>query len=65
MKVSIQKAKSGPPTPIGNAVMIAKIAAGESEDITTEDRKNAAAVTLGRTGGKARAAGRRPRSGQR
>jgi hypothetical protein len=40
---------------IGNAVMIAKIAAGEIEDITTEDGKNAAAVALGRMGGKARA----------
>jgi hypothetical protein len=37
--------------------MIAKIATGEIEDITTEDGKNAAAVVLGRTGGKARAAG--------
>jgi hypothetical protein len=42
---------------IGNAVMIAKIAAGEIEDITTEDGKNAAAVALGRMGGKARAEG--------
>jgi hypothetical protein len=41
----------------GNAVMIAKIAAGEFKDITTEDGKNAAAVALGRMGGKARAAG--------
>ena len=39
------------------AVMIAKIATGEIEDITTEDGKNAAAVALGRMGGKARAAG--------
>jgi len=38
------------------AVMIAKIATGEIEDITTEDGKNAAAVALGRMGGKARAA---------
>jgi hypothetical protein len=37
--------------------MIAKIATGEIEDITTEDGKNAAAVALGRMGGKARAAG--------
>ena len=35
--------------------MIAKIATGEIEDITTED--GAAAVALGRMGGKARAAG--------
>ena len=40
---------------IGNAVMIARIATGEIEDITTEDGKNAAAVALGRMGGKARA----------
>ena len=36
--------------------MIAKIATGEIEDVTTEDGKNAAAVALGRMGGKARAA---------
>ena len=40
-----------------NAVMIAKIATGEIENVTTEDGKNAAAVALGRMGGKARAAG--------
>ena len=40
-----------------NAVLIAKIATGEIEDVTTEDGKNAAAVSLGRLGGKARAAG--------
>ena len=39
------------------AVMIAKIATGEIEDMTTEDGKNAAAVALGRMGGNARAAG--------
>jgi hypothetical protein len=39
------------------AVMIAKIATGEIADITTDDGKNAAAVALGRMGGKARAAG--------
>jgi hypothetical protein len=32
---------------ISNSVMIAKIATGEIEDVTTEDRKNAAAVALG------------------
>jgi hypothetical protein len=42
---------------VGNAVMIAKIATGELEDVTTEDGKNAAAVALGRMGGNARAAG--------
>lgn len=39
------------------AVMIAKIATGEIEDVTTDDGKNAAAVALGRLGGKARAQG--------
>jgi hypothetical protein len=39
------------------AVIIAKIATGEIEDVTTEDGKNAAAISLGRMGGKARAAG--------
>ena len=37
------------------AVMIAKIATGEIEDKVTDDGKNAAAVALGRMGGKARA----------
>ena len=46
-----------PADAIGNAVMIGKIATGEIEDITTKDGKNAAAVALGRMGGKARAAG--------
>jgi hypothetical protein len=48
------KGEKRPADAIGNAVMIAKIATG---DITTEDGKNAAAVALGRMGGKARAAG--------
>jgi hypothetical protein len=39
------------------AVLIAKIATGEVEDVTTNDGKNAAAVALGRIGGNARAAG--------
>ena len=51
-----------PADAIGNAVMIAKIATGEIEDITTEDGKNAAAVALGRMGGKARAEGMTPAS---
>jgi hypothetical protein len=38
-------------------VLIAKIATGEIEDVTTDDGKNAAAVALGRMGGKARAEG--------
>lgn len=39
------------------AVMIAKVATGEIEDKVTYDGKNAAAVALGRMGGKARAEG--------
>jgi hypothetical protein len=39
------------------AVMIAKIATGELDDMTTEEGKNAAAVALGRMGGMARAEG--------
>ena len=46
-----------PADEIGNAVTIAKIATGELEDLTTDDGKNAAAVALGRMGGRARAAG--------
>jgi len=37
------------------AVMVARIATGEVEDKVTDDGKNAAAVALGRMGGKARA----------
>jgi hypothetical protein len=46
------------------AIMIAKIATGEIEDVTTDEGKNAAAVALGRMGGKARAAtlGKRKRA---
>lgn len=42
---------------ISNAVHVMRLATGEaSEDGTTEDGKNAAAVALGRKGGAARAA---------
>ncbi len=51
------KGEKRPADAIGNAIMIAKIATGEIEDLTTDDGKNAAAVALGRMGGKARAAG--------
>lgn len=37
------------------AVMVARIATGEIEDKVMDDGKNAAAVALGRMGGKARA----------
>jgi hypothetical protein len=39
------------------AVMIGRIVTGEVEDKVTDDGKNAAAVALGRMGGKARAQG--------
>jgi len=55
----VPKRPQGQNRPAGvhaRAVMIAKIATGEIEDVTTEDGKNAAAVALGRMGGKARAA---------
>jgi hypothetical protein len=51
------KGEKRPADVVGNAVMIAKIATGEIEDIITDDGKNAAAVALGRMGGKARAEG--------
>src|SRR5437762_12455553 len=51
------KGQKRPAHAIGAAVMIAKIATGEIEDVTTNDGKNAAAVALGRMGGKARAEG--------
>ena len=41
----------------GNAVHVMRIATGEIEETTTADGKNAAAVALGRMGGKARAEG--------
>ena len=50
------KGERRPADAIGNAVMIGRIATGEIEDLTTDDGKNAAAVALGRMGGKARAA---------
>jgi 2-keto-3-deoxy-6-phosphogluconate aldolase len=42
---------------IGNAIHVMRIATGEIEETTTADGKNAAAVALGRMGGKARAEG--------
>lgn len=41
------KGQKRPADAIGNAIMIAKIATGEIEDITTEDGKSTAAVALG------------------
>jgi hypothetical protein len=51
------KGEKRPADVIGNAVHVMRIATGQIEDITTEDGKNAAAVALGRMGGKARAVG--------
>ncbi len=51
------KSEKRPADVNARAVMIGKIATGEIEDVTTEDGKNAAAVALGRMGGKARAEG--------
>jgi len=53
------KGEKRPADVIGNAVKVMRIATGEdTDDIpTTDDGKNAAAVALGRMGGKARAKG--------
>lgn len=52
------KGEKRPADVIGAAVMIGRIATGEVEDSPkTDDGKNAAAVALGRMGGKARAKG--------
>ena len=52
-----QRAKKDPADANQRAVMVARIATGEIEDKVTDDGKNAAAVALGRMGGKARAEG--------
>jgi hypothetical protein len=49
------KGEKRPADVVGNAIHVMKIATGQIEDITTEDGRNAAAVALGRMGGKARA----------
>ncbi len=51
------KGERRPRDVIGNAVHVMRIATGQIEDKITDDGKNAAAVALGRMGGKARAAG--------
>jgi hypothetical protein len=51
------KGEKRPADVVGNAVHVMRITTGQIEDITTEDGKNAAAVALGRMGGKARAKG--------
>jgi hypothetical protein len=51
------KGENRPADVNARAVLIGKIATGEIADVTTDDGKHAAAVALGRMGGKARAAG--------
>ena len=51
------KGEKRPADVIGAAIIVGRIANGEIEDLTTANGKNAAAVALGRMGGKARAAG--------
>jgi hypothetical protein len=49
------KGEKRPADVIGNAIKIARIATGEEDEALTEDGKDAAAVSLGKRGGKARA----------
>ncbi len=49
------KGEKRPSDVVSNAIKIARIATGEEEEELTEDGKDAAAVSLGRKGGKARA----------
>jgi hypothetical protein len=49
------KGEKRPADVIGAAVLVAKIATGEVEDIPGDDGKDKAAQELGRKGGKARA----------
>ena len=49
------KGEKRPADVIGNAIKVARIATGEEADEKTEDGKDAAAVSLGRRGGRARA----------
>ena len=49
------KGEKRPADVIGNAIKEARIATGEEEEAVTDDGKDAAAVSLGKRGGKARA----------
>jgi hypothetical protein len=49
------KGHKRPADVVSNAVHVMKIATGEIEEVVTEDGKNAAAVALGKMGGRARA----------
>ena len=51
------KGERRPADVIGNAVHVMRIATGEEDETLTSDGKNAAAVALGKRGGKARADG--------
>ena len=51
------KGEKRPADVIGNAVRVMRIATGEEAESTTSDGKDAAAVALGKRGGKARADG--------
>lgn len=55
------KGEKRPADVIGNAVKVMRIATGEETDEKTDDGKDKAAVSLGRRGGKARAAKLAPR----
>lgn len=50
------KGEKRPAHVVANAIKVARIATGEEEEETIDDGKDAAAVSLGRRGGKARAA---------
>jgi len=54
------KGEKRPADVIGNAVKVMRIATGEEPEELTSDGKNAAAVALGKRGGKARAEGMTP-----
>ena len=50
------KGEKRPADVIGNAVKVMRIATGEEDEFPADDGKDKAAVSLGRRGGKARAA---------
>ncbi len=54
------KGERRPADVIGNAVKVMRIATGDETETLTDDGKNAAAVALGKRGGKARAEGMTP-----
>ena len=51
------KGQKRPADVVGAAIMVARIATGEIEDTVPDDGKDAAAKSLGKRGGAARAAG--------